>query len=127
MNKRSANSVLALQVIIVLIVIVAGGWFATEWTGAHLGFQPRLGRRGRTGLGLPLYPRGGLFQWGYAYGAYAPKVFNPGGMIAGGAGIAGAVGAILGSIWRSRQARDVTTFGPARRPHTHTTTGIAAT
>jgi type IV secretion system protein VirD4 len=114
MNKRSANSVLILQVIIVVLVMVAGVWFATEWTAAHLGFQPRLGRPSTTIFGLPLYPPWRLFQWWYAYEAYAPKVFNTGGMIAGGAGIAGAAAAIVGSIWRSRQARDVTTFGSAR-------------
>lgn len=114
MTKRSANSVLLLQVVIVLIVIVAGVWFATEWTAAHLGFQPRLGHPWHTVLGLPLYPPWRLFQWWYAYEAYAPRVFNTGGMIAGGAGIAGAAAAIVGSIWRSRQARDATTFGSAR-------------
>jgi type IV secretion system protein VirD4 len=114
MNKRTANSVLILQVIIVLLIMVAGVWFATEWTAAHLGFQPRLGRPWAIAFGFPLYPPWRLFQWWYAYEAYAPRIFNTGGMLAGGAGIAGAAAAIVGSIWRSRQARDVTTFGSAR-------------
>lgn len=114
MNKRTANSVLILQAIIVLSIIVAGVWFATEWTAAHLGFQPRLGAPWVLVFGFPLYPPWRLFQWWYAYEAYAPRIFNTGGMLAGGAGIAGAVAAIVGSIWRSRQARDVTTFGSAR-------------
>jgi type IV secretion system protein VirD4 len=114
MNKRTANSVLILQVITVLLIMVAGVWFATEWTAAHLGFQPRLGRPWAIAFGFPLYPPWRLFQWWYAYEAYAPRIFNTGGMLAGGAGIAGAVAAIVGSIWRSRQSRDVTTFGSAR-------------
>jgi type IV secretion system protein VirD4 len=114
MNKRTANSVLLLQVIVVVSIIVAGVWFATEWTAAHLGFQPRLGRPWITVFGFRLYPPWRLFQWWYAYEAYAPRIFNTGGMLAGGAGMAGAAAAIVGSIWRSRQARDVTTFGSAR-------------
>jgi type IV secretion system protein VirD4 len=114
MKKRSANSVLILQVLIVLTIIVAGVWYATEWTAAHLGFQPRLGRPWTSVFGFPIYPPWRLFQWWYAYEAYAPRVFNTGGMLAGGAGIAGAAAAIVGSIWRSRQAHDVTTFGSAR-------------
>jgi type IV secretion system protein VirD4 len=114
MTKRSANNVLILQAIVVVSIIIAGVWFATEWTAAHLGFQPRLGRPWTTMFGLPLYPPWRLFQWWYAYEAYAPRIFNTGGMIAGGAGISGAAAAIVGSIWRSRQARDVTTFGSAR-------------
>jgi type IV secretion system protein VirD4 len=112
--KRGANNVLILQAIVVVVIIIAGVWFATEWTAAHLGFQARLGRAWIIAFGLPVYPPWRLFQWWYAYEAYAPRVFNTGGMMAGGAGIAGAMAAIVGSIWRSRQASDVTTFGSAR-------------
>src|ERR1700735_252188 len=101
MKKGSANNVLILQVIIVVLIIVAGVWYATEWTAAHLGFQARLGRPWITAFGLPVYPPWRWFQWWYAYEAYAPRIFNTGGMMAGGAGIAGAVAAIVGSIWRS--------------------------
>jgi type IV secretion system protein VirD4 len=114
MKQRLSNNVLILQAIIVVLIIIAGVWFATEWTAAHLGFQPRLGSPWAIAFGYPVYPPWRLFQWWYAYEAYAPRVFNTGGMIAGGAGVAGAVAAIVGSIWRSRQARTVTTFGSAR-------------
>jgi len=114
MNRRTANGVLIFQVFVVLLIIVTGVWFATEWTAARLGFQARLGRPWETVFGFRLYPPWRLFQWWYAYEAYAPRIFNTGGMIAGGAGMAGAAAAIVGSIWRSRQASDITTFGSAR-------------
>ena len=114
MKEGSANNVLILQVLIVALIIVGGVWYATEWTAAHLGFQARLGRPWTSLFGFPVYPPWRLFQWWYAYEAYAPRVFNTGGMLAGGAGIVGAAAAIVGSIWRSRQASDVTTFGSAR-------------
>ena len=41
-------------------------------------------------------------------------MFNTGGLIAGGSGMLGAVSAILGSVWRARQSRLVTTYGSAR-------------
>ena len=43
-QKRSTNNVLILQVIVVLPILLAGVWYSTEWTAAHLGFQPRLGK-----------------------------------------------------------------------------------
>ena len=92
--KGLTNNVLILPVIAVFVIIVAGVWFATEWTAVHLGFQARLGRPLGFAFGYPVYPPWRLFQWWYAYEAYAPKIFNTGGMIAGGAGIAGAMAAI---------------------------------
>jgi type IV secretion system protein VirD4 len=41
-------------------------------------------------------------------------VFITGGLIAGGSGLLGALSAILGSVWRARQSRLVTTYGSAR-------------
>ena len=114
MIKGLTHNVFILPVIAVFVIIIAGVWFATEWTAAHLGFQARLGRPFGIAFGYPIYPPWRLFQWWYAYEAYAPKIFNTGGMIAGGAGIAGAMAAIVGSIWRSRQAPTITTFGSAR-------------
>src|SRR5256885_2433595 len=56
-----------------------------------------------------------LFEWWFFFDAYAPRVFDTGGAIAGGSGLLAVVVAIGMSIWRSRQSRLVTTYGSARR------------
>jgi type IV secretion system protein VirD4 len=110
----TSNNVLIGQVIIVVMIIVLGTWIATEWTAAHLGFQLRLGlpwfHMGR----LPVYYPWRLFEWWYAYEAYAPQIFNRGGEIAASSGLLGAGAAIVGSIARARQSRLATTYGSAR-------------
>jgi type IV secretion system protein VirD4 len=110
----TSNNILVGQVIIVLGVIVVGVWFATEWTAAHLGFQWRLGRPWFLIEQIPVYYPWRLFEWWYAYEAYAPQVFNRGGLIAASSGLVGAGAAIVGSIVRSRQSRWATTYGSAR-------------
>src|SRR5256885_15509412 len=55
-----------------------------------------------------------LFEWWFFFDAYAPRVFDTGGAIAGGSGLL-AVGVALGmSIWRSRPSRLGSTHGSAR-------------
>ncbi len=110
----TANNILIGQVLIVFAIIIFGVWGATEWTAAHLGFQPRLGLPWFLFAGVPVYYPWRLFEWWYAYEAYAPQVFNRGGLIAGSSGIAGAAAAIVGSIVRARQSHLATTFGSAR-------------
>lgn len=79
-----------------------------------LGNQPRLGAPLTTVLGQPVYVPWRLFEWWYAYEAYAPHVFRKAGMFAAGSGLAGTIVAITGSLWRARQNRNVTTYGSAR-------------
>jgi type IV secretion system protein VirD4 len=55
-----------------------------------------------------------LFEWWFAYEAYAPEIFEEGGVIAAGGGIAGALFAIINSVCRARQSQLVTTYGSAR-------------
>ena len=99
-----------------LVVSIVGGglWASTQWTAAMLGNQPRLGAPLTTILGQPIYAPWRLFEWWYAYEAYAPDVFRTAGMLAGGSGLAGTVVAIAGSLWRARQTKNVTTYGSAR-------------
>ena len=98
-----------------VVSIVSGGlWASTQWTAAMLGNQPRLGAPLTTVLGQPIYAPWRLFEWWYAYEAYAPDVFRTAGMLAGGSGLAGTVVAIAGSLWRARQTKNVTTYGSAR-------------
>ena len=114
MFNRSNTNVLVVPVIAVFAIIGVGMWCATQWAAARLGFQPRLGKPWLSVHGWPVYAPWRLFQWWYAYEAYAPRIFNTAGLIAGCSGLVGAVAAIAGSIWRSRQIRHATTFGSAR-------------
>lgn len=55
-----------------------------------------------------------MFEWWFALEAYAPEIFEERGAIAAGGGIAGALFAIVNSVWRARQSQLVTTYGSAR-------------
>src|SRR3546814_6816246 len=50
----------------------------------------------------------------YAYEAYAPDLFRRAGLFAGASGLLGTVVAVIGSLWRARQGRFVTTYGSSR-------------
>ena len=102
------------QIAIVFAVAVGGLWFATEWAAWHLGFQARLGAPWFEVFGFPIYPVWALFVWWYAYDAYAPHIFNEAGGIAAASGFAGCAVAIVGSLWRARQDKHVTTYGSSR-------------
>lgn len=102
------------QVGIVLIVIVLTQWFATQWTAEALGYQPALGAPWFAVGDRPVYLPWRLFQWWYAYEAYAPEVFGTAGLIAASGGLFGILVAVVGSVIRSRDARFVTTYGSAR-------------
>lgn len=102
------------QVGIVLIVIVLTQWFATQWTAEALGYQPALGAPWFAVGDRPVYLPWRLFQWWYAYEAYAPEVFGTAGLIAASGGLFGILVAVAGSVIRSRDARFVTTYGSAR-------------
>jgi type IV secretion system protein VirD4 len=108
------NNILVGQSILVISIIIAGTWVATQWTAAHLGYQARLGLPWFQLARIPVYYPWRLFEWWYAYEAYAPQVFNRGGAIAASSGLLGAIAAIVGSIARSRQSRLATTYGSAR-------------
>lgn len=108
------TNVLFGQIAVVLGTVIVGVWGATQWVAAALGYQPRLGTPWFDFLDTPIYHPWRLFEWWFFFDAYAPEVFNAGGMMAGGSGLI-AVGVAIGmSIWRSRQVRLVTTYGSAR-------------
>jgi type IV secretion system protein VirD4 len=102
------------QIIIVLATVLAGLALATQYAAAALSYAPELGAPWLSIGGTPVYKPWRVFEWWYAYEAYAPGVFAKAGMIAAGGGIAGAAVAILGSVWRARSLRNVTTYGSAR-------------
>jgi type IV secretion system protein VirD4 len=102
------------QIIVVFAVAIGGLWFATEWAAWHLGYQPRLGLPWFELFSRPIYHPWCLFVWWYAYDAYAPDLFNEAGAIAASSGFAGCAVAIIGSLWRARQNKNVTTYGSSR-------------
>ena len=109
----SGSKVLWGQIIVVLAVMLLAIWTASEWTGWKLGWQAALGHPGRV-MGWPIYPPWAFFGWWLVFDAYAPEVFVGGALIVL-AGVALAIlMALMLSIIRAREARNVTTYGSAR-------------
>jgi type IV secretion system protein VirD4 len=102
------------QILVVLAIMVLGVWAATQWAASMLAYQPRLGTPWFTLGGLPFYRPWALFGWWYHYEAYAPEIFDRAGALAGASGFLGCAAAVGGSLWRARQASNVTTYGSAR-------------
>lgn len=102
------------QITIVFAIVIGAVWGATQWAAAALENQPRLGPPWFEIAGWKVYLPWRLFEWWYAYEAYAPNVFHSAGLIAASGGIAGVAVAIVGSLWRARQNQIVTTYGSAR-------------
>ena len=91
------------QITIVFAIVAASTWGATQWTATALGFQARLGEPWFVVINYPVYLPWRLFEWWFAYEAYAPEIFEEGGAIAASGGVAGALFAIINSVWRARQ------------------------
>ncbi|WP_096701063.1 conjugal transfer protein TraG [Magnetospirillum sp. 15-1] len=102
------------QIAVVFAITLLGVWAATQWAAAMLGYQAQLGAPWGVIFGFPLYRPWQLFPWWYAFDAYAPRVFDRAGMLAGASGFMGCAAAIAGSLWRARQTRLVTTYGSSR-------------
>ncbi|MEL7546104.1 MAG: conjugal transfer protein TraG [Pseudomonadota bacterium] len=110
----SPQSILYGQILIVLVATVLGVWAATQWTAAQFSYDAYLGPAWFTLGGAPVYYPWRFFEWWYAFDAYAPKVFFRGGLIASGAGFFAVLIAAIGSVWRGRQAKNLTTYGSSR-------------
>lgn len=110
----SQTKVFAGQIAAVLLVTTGSVWAATQWTAARLGHQAALGQPWSVVRGRPIYPPWALFGWWYHFEAYAPKIFQRGGVIAASGGLLGIATSVGFSLWRSRQAKFVTTYGSAR-------------
>ena len=109
-----ATRILWGQVLIVLTIVLATTWGATEWVAWRLAFQPELGSPWFRLDGFPVYPPPAFFWWWYGFDAYAPKIFYEGAYIAASGGFVSIAVAIAMSVWRAREAREVTTYGSAR-------------
>jgi len=104
---------------LVCLIILFSIWGATQWTAGALGYQPGLGRPWFMLGDTPIYLPWRLFQWWYAYEAYAPGVFARAGLMAAGGGFLGAVIAVIGSLLRARSKKHLTTYGSARWASAH--------
>lgn len=110
----SAAKILWGQVLAVFMIILLSVWVATQWTASALGFQPELGAPWFSLFGHPVYRPYDLFWWWFSYDAYAPQIFDKGGMIAASGGFVAIVVAIAMSVWRGRETRNANTYGTAR-------------
>ncbi len=102
------------QVLVILAVVTAGVWGATQWTAGALGYQAGLGPPWFYLDGYPVYPPPAFFWWWFAFDAYAPPIFYRGAAIAASAGFLSIVIAIAMSVWRARERRRAETYGSAR-------------
>lgn len=110
----SATKIIWHQLILVCLIAFTFVWAATEWTACQLAFQPQLGPAWfRLGT-WPVYQPFAFFIWWFEFDAYAPTIFLQGGAIAGSGGIAAVAAAMVLSVLRAHEARDVTTYGSAR-------------
>ena len=99
----------------VFAIAVGGVWFATEWAAWHLGFQPQLG--------APWFT---LCRLSGLSGLAAVRVVVRLRRLCArpsstrrrrsrrSSGFAGCGVAIVGSLWRARQTKHVTTYGSSR-------------
>lgn len=110
----SPQSILIGQIVTVLATIVCGVWLATQWVAAQFSYDAYLGPAWFSLRDQPIYYPWRLFEWWYAFDAYAPTTFLKGGMIAGASGFVAAFVAVIGSVWRGRQSKDLTTYGSSR-------------
>jgi type IV secretion system protein VirD4 len=110
----SATKILWGQLLFVLLVALAFLWGATEWTAWRLGFQSQLGPAWFMIGGWPIYQPVAFFIWWFKFDAYAPLIFAEGAGIAASGGLAAIAVAISLSVWRAKEAKEVTTYGSAR-------------
>ncbi len=102
------------QIAVVFTIVLVMTWAATQWVAFRLGFQPQLGAPWFELAGWPIYYPPAFFWWWFSFDAYAPAIFVEGGIIAVSGGFIAIVAAILMSIIRAREARNVATYGSAR-------------
>lgn len=108
------NTTLFLQAFLVLAVIIAALWIATEWTAFELGWSVRLGEPWFVLGDYPVYAPWAFFSWWFAFDAYAPDVFDRGGLIAASGGVFAIMTGVIGAVLRARWDRKVSTFGSSR-------------
>ena len=102
------------QITVVFTIVLVMTWAATQWTAFRLGFQPQLGTPWFELAGWPVYYPPAFFWWWFSFDAYAPAIFVKGAIITASGGLIAIAAGIFMSIIRSREARNVATYGSAR-------------
>ena len=102
------------QIAVVFAIVLVMVWAATQWTAFRLRFQLQLGNPWFELAGWPVYYPPAFFWWWFSFDAYAPAIFVEGAIIAASGGFIAIAAAILMSIIRAREARNVATYGSAR-------------
>ncbi|GGE55176.1 conjugal transfer protein TraG [Agaricicola taiwanensis] len=102
------------QIAVVFTIVLVMTWAATQWVAFRLGFQPQLGVPWFEIAGWPVYYPPAFFWWWFSFDAYAPAIFVEGAIIAASGGFIAIAAAILMSIIRAREAKNVATYGSAR-------------
>ena len=110
----SATKILWGQILLVLAIVLATTWGATQVVAWRLGFQDQLGPPWFLMGPWAVYPPPAFFWWWYFYDAYAPAIFTEGAIIAASGGFLSISAAIGMSVWRAREAKRVETYGSAR-------------
>lgn len=110
----SATKILWGQIAVVIGIVLATTWCATQYVAWKLGFQAQLGGPWFELAGWPIYYPPAVFWWWYSYDAYASDIFLQGGCIAVSGGFLAVIAAIGMSVWRAREADTVETYGSAR-------------
>ena len=93
-------------------MLVAALWTATQWVAHVAGDALPLGVPWFSLLDHPVYRPWQLFEWWMVFGVQAPRVFDIGGLIAAGGGLAAAGCVVLGRALRSNPPS--TAHGSAR-------------
>lgn len=110
----SGGRILWGQIAVVFAIVMVMTWVATQWVAFRLGFQPQLGNPWFELAGWPVYYPPAFFWWWFSFDAYAPAIFMEGAAIATSGGFIAIAAAILMSIIRAREARNIATYGSAR-------------
>jgi type IV secretion system protein VirD4 len=118
-NAVSATKILWGQILAVFLLVLLGIWGATQWTASALAYQPELGKPWFILLGWPVYRPYDFFWWWFSYEAYAPQIFDTGGLIAVTGGFTSIIVAIGMSVWRAREITNAHTYGSARWANRH--------
>lgn len=105
------------QIVCVIAAVLVGAFAATQWTAHELGYQSRLGVPDAVVAGHPVYWPWRFFGWWFQYDAYARPVFETGALIFLTAAFGAIALAFIFSLWRSREARTLNTYGTARWAH----------
>jgi type IV secretion system protein VirD4 len=102
------------QIVVSIAIVIIATWSTTQWAASALSHQVELGEALLSIGGYLIYPPWRVFEWWLVYEAYAPDVFAWSGVVIASGGIAGALFALVNSIWRARQNSQATTYGSAR-------------